>query len=215
MNLPEEIPLKQVLELQKQGMENTEIIQRLQSEGYAFQQISEALNQAVTKTAVEKSSEDMQPSVLYSEEKSIEEPPAPGPSKPALSQPYQPQPWPQQPVSYPQTQTFGTTAEDVEELAESIIEEKWQKTMEDFGDISAWKERTTIDMESIKQELMRLENRFENLQKSIIGKVKEYDETVSGVGVEIKALEKVMQNIIGPLTNNIKELNLITKKLKK
>ena len=86
--------------------------------------------------------------------------------------------------------------------------------MDEFGDIIVWKEKTTTDIEAVKQELMRLENRFENLQSSVMGKVKEYSEGVSDVGIEIKALGKLLSNIINPLTNNVKELERIIKSLK-
>jgi hypothetical protein len=86
--------------------------------------------------------------------------------------------------------------------------------MEEFGDIIAWKEKTTTEIEAVKQELMRLENRFENMQTSVMGKVREYSDGVSDVGIEIKALGKLLSNIINPLTSNVKELERIIKGLK-
>tara|TARA_Y100000310_G_C20663933_1_gene806392 strand:+ start:568 stop:1383 length:816 start_codon:yes stop_codon:yes gene_type:complete len=271
--LPEGTPTKKILTFQNEGKSNTEIIQSLQAEGYSFQQISEGLNQAVAKTAVETSppastqqqsqpttttvqpstptqpttqtqQRGMQPSVLYTEEPAKQiitqqrpeeiEQLVPAPSQntqnspniqktqqqqpsqiaPSFSQPYQPGTWPQQQPSFTPS-VFGSTTEDIEEIAEAIINEKWQKAMEGFGDISLFKEKTSTDIESVKQEILRLENRFDNLQASLMGKVKEYDETVSGVGVELKALEKVMRNIIGPLTKNVKDLEKVSERLGK
>ena len=229
--MPENSPIEKVLELQKTGKPNTEIIQSLQTEGYSFQQISEALNKSQSNPAAESAAlvpqeapSEMKPSVLYSEEK---EPAAPEPSilsEPAIQEPqmeqvqesYQPQSWPaeQEPFNYPSS-SLGATTEDIEEIAESIISEKWQKMTEEFGDILSWKDKITNDIDAIKQELMRVENRFENLQNSVVGKVKEYDESVSDVGVEIKALGKLLSNIISPLTSNVKELEKILKDLKK
>ena len=71
------------------------------------------------------------------------------------------------------------------------------------------------DILSIKQELVRLDNKVESLQKIILGKVRDYDEHITEVGTEIKALEKVLQNVITPLSTNVKELSKITERLKK
>jgi hypothetical protein len=225
--MPEDTPINKVHELQNSGKSNTEIIQSLQGEGYSFQQISEALNQTQQgmPVATQESPSEMKPSVLYSEEPKpttpIQEPSIPEPTmiaEPQMApaqQSYQPQAWPKKKTFNYQTSSLGATTEDIEEIAESIVHEKWQKLTEEFGDLLSWKDKVTNDIDSIKQELMRVENRFENLQGSVIGKVKEYDESVSDVGVEIKALGKLLSNIINPLTSNVKELEKILKDLKK
>jgi len=225
--MPEDTPINKVHELQSTGKSNTEIIQRLQGEGYSFQQISEALNKSQQPAAMSSqlAPSEMRPSVLYSEDSELasptQEPPVPEPEN--ISRPqmdfnqgnYQPQSWPEQESFNYQSSSLGATTEDIEEIAENIVHEKWQKLTEEFGDLLSWKDKITNDIDSIKQELMRVENRFENLQGSVIGKVKEYDESVSDVGVEIKALGKLLSNIINPLTSNVKELEKILKDLKK
>ena len=105
--------------------------------------------------------------------------------------------------------------DEMEELIESVVEEKWRSLIENFGDIGLWKDKVRTEILSIKQELVRLENRFENIQKAVLGKIKTYDENIIEVGSEIRALEKVFGKIIDPLTTNIKELDRITKQLKK
>ncbi len=237
--MPEETPTKKAIELQAEGKSNTEIIQTLQGQGYSFQQISEALNQAQAKASVEpqvqppqqemaqesqpveQNPSEMKPSVIYSEKLNSETDipvPTPGsspaPATESFEGTYQPQAWPEsQPMNFNST-SLGATSEDIEEIAESIINEKWQKLTEDLGDIMSWKEKINNDLDAIKQEVMRVENRFENLQNSVIGKVREYDQSVGEVGVEIKALGKLLSNIINPLTSNVKELQGIVKNLK-
>ena len=103
----------------------------------------------------------------------------------------------------------------MQELIEAAIEERFQKMLEKFGDLGMWKERTSRDMISIKQELIRTQDRFHQLQKAVLGKVAEYNDNISSVNSEMKALEKVFEKIIEPLTNNIKELQRITERLKK
>ncbi len=105
--------------------------------------------------------------------------------------------------------------EEVEALIEQIIEEKWDALTINVGDISIWKERVRTEIISIKQELLRLEHRFEELNKAILGKVKDYDKSVRVVGTDVKAIEKVLQKILPSLTTNIKELKRVTQQLKK
>jgi DNA-binding transcriptional MerR regulator len=223
--LPETSPINKILQLKEQGQSNTDIIRILQEQGFSFQQISEALNHAQTKQTIETQPQaaptEMQPSVLYDKEQppaqeaTINAPtPSPAqPQAPVFSTEVEPQFWPEQ--NSISSQALGSTTEDIEEIAESIIGEKWQKVTEELGDVTAWKEKTSSDLESIKQEIMRVENRFENLQNSVLGKVKEYDQSVSDVSVEIKALGKLLSNIVTPLTSNVKQLESLIKDLKK
>ena len=103
----------------------------------------------------------------------------------------------------------------IHEIIEAIINEKWQDVIGGIGNIAVWKEKMNNDIVSIKQELLRLEERFEQLQGAVLGKVKDYDEGIKGVHTEMKALEKVFEKILEPLTSNIKDLNRVTQELKK
>lgn len=107
------------------------------------------------------------------------------------------------------------TEEFIQEIAESIINEKWERVSEEFGDLAAWKDRVNIDTQAIKQEILRIESRLDNLQTTIIGRLGEYDSHITGVGTEVKALEEVLKKIMQPLNTNIKELSRITEDLKK
>lgn len=105
--------------------------------------------------------------------------------------------------------------ETIEQIAESIVNEKWEDLMSSVGNIALWKEKMQTDVRSIKQEIIRIEERFENLQRAILGRVEEYHKTISTVGTEMKALEGVLERILQPLVSNIKELSRITDDLKK
>ena len=103
----------------------------------------------------------------------------------------------------------------VQEITESIVDEKWDELMDRVGDLRLWKEKINSDMTSIKQEILRTQNRFENLQKAVLGKVHDYNENIININNEMKALEKVFEKILQPMTENVKELSKITNKLKK
>ena len=106
-------------------------------------------------------------------------------------------------------------AENIEEIAEAIVEEKFKRAMEDFGDFNTFRERVRTEIVSMKQEMLRMQSRFDSLQQAVVGKVQDYDKNIQDVGVEIKALEKVLQKIIHPLSSNVRELSKIVEDMKK
>jgi len=113
--------------------------------------------------------------------------------------------------SLPQPQV---SSDYIQQIAEEVVEEKWDDLMSKVGDIRLWKDKIDNDITSIKQEILRTQNHFASLQKAVLGKVSEYNENILNINTEMKALEKVFEKIIQPLTSNIKELNRITNKLK-
>ena len=104
--------------------------------------------------------------------------------------------------------------ERIHEIAESIVNEKWEEFMGRVGDLTAWQERVNMNISAIKQEIVRMQDRYENLQKAVLGRVGEYDKGIVEIHTEMKALEKVFERIIDPLVTNVKELERITTKLK-
>lgn len=128
-----------------------------------------------------------------------------------------PSPSSAQPSYYSQAPESGASfsTEQIEEITESIVDEKWEEFLTKIGDISLWKENVNNELIAIKQEILRTQDRFANLQRAILGKVDEYNQNIGNISTEMKALEKVFQKILQPLTSNIKELSRITKKLKK
>lgn len=198
-------PIDSAIELRNRGLSNQMISKELSDKGYNKQQVYEALNQLNIKEGVEAS--DMRPSLL-------DEVPVPTPPEQEFKKEI-PSMQSVQQLTYPNYPVRGKTSEvDVEELVETIIEEKWQALLGSLGDMELWKSKVNDEIISIKQEIIRISNRFENMQKSVLGKVSEYSQNISEVNSEVKALEKVLQQIIQPLTSNIKELGKITSDLK-
>ncbi|MBS3157000.1 hypothetical protein J4442_02390 [Candidatus Woesearchaeota archaeon] len=114
------------------------------------------------------------------------------------------------PQQIPQRQNI----EQIEEIAEAIVEEKLQEFSSSIGDINIWKERVNSEIGAIKQEVIRIRNQLENLQIGMLGKVEGYNKSVQTMSSEMKALSKVMEKIIEPLSTNVKELSRITEKFK-
>ncbi len=118
------------------------------------------------------------------------------------------------PVSSPEPTAERASFDVIEEIAEAVISEKWGDLVRGVGDLRLWKEKVDTDLSGIKQEIIRTQTRFENLQTAIMGKVSEYGEGVTEIGAELKALEKVMEKIINPLTKSVKDLQKVTDKIK-
>ena len=195
-------PVDLVLELKNRGFSKEQIVDNLQRQGYSASSIEESLNQAEIKGSIEEapspSFSEMQASSLQSS--------AQDQSRALIPQIQQPQ---------IQLQTFSRPSENIEEIAEAIVGEKFKRMTEEFGDIGTFKERVRTEIISIKQEILRMQARFDSLQQAVVGKVQDYDKNISDVGVEIKALEKVLQKIIHPLSSNVKELSKIVEEMKK
>ncbi len=122
-----------------------------------------------------------------------------------------------EPYSPPMQHELATapeSQENFEEIAESIIEEKWHDFTRDLGKINEWKELVNSRLDRLEQSLTDLKSDIENLHKAIVSKISDYDRNLLDVGTEIKAMEKVFQKVLPTLTENINELSRITKGVK-
>ncbi len=209
-------PVGEVLSLRQKGLSKDQIASSLERDNYSQTQIVDAITQADIKRSIagnypysEQASasqlENMAPSPSFQDmEPSTQPEQETDYSEPSFQQ------QPLMPVSQP-----GYQEEHVEELVESVVNEKWEDLTNKIGDLASWKESTKNEMESIKQEILRFEQRLENLQKAVIGKVSDYDKDIKAIGTDIRALEQVLQKILSPLTINVKELSRLAAVIKK
>jgi hypothetical protein len=218
------LPVEQVNSMKQQGMSDSLIVQSLQRDGYKTHQIFDAMNQAELVSGAPRQLEDLQ-STEQGGPQVFSTPPQPSypgqqPSLPTFSQ--QPPPEPQQQQSYPQFQQpmmgMGDSqvlnSNQVEEIAEAIIEEKWTELARGVSKIVEWKDRTEAKMNELDQRLTKVQEDFGNLHTGVLGKLNEYDRNISSVGTDIKAMQKVFQQMLPAFTENVNELNRITKNMK-
>jgi len=104
--------------------------------------------------------------------------------------------------------------EQIEEIAEAIIDEKWKEFEHDIRIIIDWKDKTESRVAQIEQQVKDLTGSLSNMQKSLMGKISQYDSNITDVGTEIKAMEKVFQKILPSLTENVNKLDRMTKSSK-
>ncbi|MEM4246742.1 MAG: hypothetical protein QXR48_00250 [Candidatus Woesearchaeota archaeon] len=182
--MPPEVPTDQVLAMRQQGLTNNQIIQTLQRQGYQPQQIYDAMAQAEMKGGAE-----------------------PMPEAPSAGV-----------GEFPAAETApkgaAETPKGFEEIAEAVVEEKWNEFMKEIGKINEWKEATTSRLDKLDQSLADMKSDLDNLHKAIVSKISEYDKNLLDVGTEIKAMEKVFQKVLPELTGSVAELSRITKTAK-
>jgi DNA repair exonuclease SbcCD ATPase subunit len=193
-----------ILNLQQQGLSNNQIINQLQSQGYNSQQIFDAMNSVdpsnvpagPMQSPTPSASPDMQP---------------PGMTMPGSG--FAQAPTPQE--TQPNSSGFEESREKIEELAEAIIDEKWEELVKNINKIIEWKDKMEGDFAKIQQEIQDLKETFNQLHSSIIGKINEYDKNIVNVGTQVKAMEKVFEKVLPTFTENIGELKRIVKSTKK
>src|SRR3989344_8985966 len=184
-------PVDLIMAMRQRGMGNDQIIQELERQGYNSSQIFDALNQASLmgpNPGIDQSQNF--PQQDFSQEQFM-------PSQQPMEQDQQPQP--------------QIDKDQIEEVAEAIIDEKWKEFEEDLKVIIDWKEKTESKISQFEQEIADLTSALNSLNKSLMGKISEYDKNISSVGTEIKAMEKVFEKVLPSLTENVNRLERMSK----
>lgn len=198
---PTGTPTDLVIQMRQQGQTNNQIIDQLQRQGYSSAQIFDAMSQADIKGIVESGSQyQPQGSEMPMQEEMMPEAPMP------------PMPPQQQiPTAGP---TPGMERQEIEEVAEGIIDEKWDELMKSVDKIIEWKEMTEKKLTKMEQEITDMKNNFDELHKGVLARIGEYDKGIKNVGTEIQAMEQVFKKLLPSFTEDVGELSRITKKLK-
>ena len=186
-------PIEQVMVMKQRGMDNNSIIQELERQGYSSSQIFDVINQMS----------------ISGVNMGMEQPPEYGMPQQDFS--YS-QPYPQQQFEQPREEMRESVSrEEIEEIAESIIDEKWKEFEQDIKKIIDWKDKTEARINQMDQQIKDLAASLNSLHKNIINKVSDYDRNLIDVGTEIKAMEKVFQKVLPSLTENINKLERMAK----
>jgi hypothetical protein len=118
-------------------------------------------------------------------------------------------------MSYPAVQVQQPPRQDdiygrIEEIAESIINEKWDELIREVKKIIEWKERVEEKQMKMSSEMAKLNEDFRILHQGVLGKLDAYDERMRDVGTELKAVGKVFKDVVPEFVENVKELSRIT-----
>lgn len=184
--------INQVKDMQSRGLSNNQIMQELQNKGIPSNQIFDALNMA-------------EPTNIA--------------AGPIGAPPSQNMDMPESGMGGINDQMADTgldmTKERIEEMAEAIIDEKWEELVKSINKIIEWKDKVESNVYKIEQEIKDLKENFNNLHSSIVGKINEYDKNIVDVGTEIKAMEKVFQKVLPTFSENISDLKRVVQDIKK
>ena len=233
--------LEKVMEMQKQGISDTEISTQLKNEGISPAEINDSLNQAKIKNAIsppdtntqeQPITQGMQSSIMPDPAAQQAQQPAPQPTQPTTQEapaqqaPYpQPEIYPQQPApqnDYYQTQAYpqqdyyapqaGTDTETISEIAEQVVTEKLNTYKKKVGDIQSFRNVIQDKVADIDDRLKRIEDNIDKLQQAIIGKIGEFGENSAMVHKDLENLHGTVAKLMNPLIDNYKELKKISKK---
>jgi hypothetical protein len=191
-------PTDKINAMRQQGLSNNQIIQTLQNQGYDPNLIFDGLNQADLKSGVDNiptKQDDFDAGMLQN--------PMPFQSRPQ--------------TSGPPPMDMGAESgsmERIEEIAEAIIDEKWNEIVKSINKIIDWKDRTEAQMTRLDQQITDLKADFDNLTKGVLGKIGEYDSNLTSIGSEIKAMENVFQKVLPTLTESVHTLDRLARDIK-
>jgi hypothetical protein len=208
---PQGNPVQDVMRLRQAGTSDNQIVQDLQGQGFSTQQIFDAMSQADLQRVGGAQGSDMPPQDVppevpqdYGNYPSADVPPGPQPAQ----EPYS---------SYPQ-ESYGQQPlgdERIHDVAEAIINEKWDELMGEVQKVVAWKDHVDGSMQKMSSDLEQLRKEFGELRQGVLAKVGEYDNNLRSVGSELKAVQKVFKDVIPSFTENVAELGRMTKGMKK
>lgn len=103
--------------------------------------------------------------------------------------------------------------ERIEEIAEAIIDEKWDELVSNVTRIIDWKDEVERNIAAMQERLTQIDEKFKHVHASMIGKIGDYDQTMKDVGTDVKALTKVFQKILPGFMENVNELSRIAEQL--
>jgi uncharacterized protein YfkK (UPF0435 family) len=170
------IPTERILQLKKQGLDNDQIIQSLQREGFKSSQIFDALQQAELKESIGGS---VSLDTDFSTQNPIEPdlgdlPPPPG----------------------KQVQTPVLDVNKVEEIAEAIIEEKWNILIDSVSKIVDWKERVDNTIEELTEKVKEINSKLDHVNDGVREKIDEYSKDISDIKADVMAQNKVLKKAL-------------------
>jgi phage-related protein len=110
---------------------------------------------------------------------------------------------------------MGNVYERMEEITESMIDEKWDDLISEVRKIVEWKEKIEEKQTKIISDLQKLKEDFTTLHGGVLGKLEDYDTRMQDVGTELKAVGKVFKDVVPTFVQNVKDLGRMTGNMKK
>lgn len=220
-NANKNLPIQQVKNMRGQGLDNNQIIQSLQKDGFTSSEIFDAMNQADMASAdpfmqqqgMMQNRDGNNNQGLFEQSQSTLGPGAQelgsGMPPPLMSSNSAQKM--QQRVSNYSEQAVSTENSSNEEIIEAIIDEKWNDLLKDINKVIEWKNSMNNRIVSLEQKFDDLQGEFDKLHSALLSKIDDYDKNITTVGAEVKAMEKVFSKVLPVFTENVAELSRITR----
>ncbi|MBI1968468.1 hypothetical protein HYS49_01015 [Candidatus Woesearchaeota archaeon] len=190
----------QVQRLRAQGLTDAVILDELTRRGYGSEEVNAAIMQADAAAQPEEAA------------------PAGSEYPGGESSGYQ---YPSYPAGYPPASGMAPAApemgtfERMEEIAESLIDEKWEALLKEVKKILDWKEKVEAQQKELVSSVKKLKEDFTVLHQGVLGRLEEYDTRMQDVGTELKAVGKVFKDVVPEFVENVKELSGLTQRMRK
>lgn len=208
-----------VMGMRQQGAPDPVIAQQLQSQGVPLPQIQDAITQADIKMRVAGGGPEQQMGMPLGMPPGM--PPgmpggAPPEQQPQMGPPMGPPIGPQMgmPSGMPPGMEMQQMGPSSEEIIERIIDEKWHTMQDKFDKFEESKGDLLRQLQDLRDNLNDLRVKYAQLQEDSIVKIEEYNKELEGVGSQIKAMQRVMQNMIPVFAENVRQLNDIVTEMK-
>ena len=206
--------LEKVIELQQQGVPESEISVRLRQEGISPREIDEAITQAKIKAAVSQqpSQEGMEGSITDQEQAPMPEyAQVPAPTAEGNFAGYSEAPQAYTGQEY-YSQGSGASTETISEIAEQVVNEKFNKFTKKTGDLVKFQNEIREEITDLNERLKRIEGSIESLQRDVLRKVGEFGESNALVHRDLENLHGTVSKLVNPLVDNYNELKKLTGK---
>lgn len=192
--------LEEIQRMRQAGMQDSEIILKLQEQKVPYRAISEAMSQSKIKQAVEAQEEPLppMPSDMQAQQQNYQQ------AQPEISQEYSEYPQqempPQQSEYEQQNYEYapGSISSDtIMEISEQVVSEKLSDVRKKLENMSLFKTELETKTEAIEDRLKRIEKIIDALQASVLRKVGDYVTNVEDIKKELIESQKTLAKAIG------------------
>jgi len=190
----------EVQQLRSQGLTDSIIMEELTNKGYNPDQVHQAITMVDSRDGNNNLSQNDLPL------------PPPGAASPSMSSPPDRSYFNQASSS---NNLPGNIYERIEEIAETMIDEKWDELIAEVKKIVEWKTKFEEKQSALASDVVKLKEDFKTLHQGVLGKLEDYDTRMRDVGTELKAVGKVFKDVVPEFVENVKQLSSLTERAKK
>jgi len=110
--------------------------------------------------------------------------------------------------------TKDSRTRELEELTETIIEEKWDMARNDINDIRLSMDNLDSRLASVEQSIDKIESQKKTELQQIDEKIDTYKGSMSEVSGRLEAMETAMKDSLTPMMQSVRSLNETVKNIK-